>query len=187
MGFFDSFARGFNDFIFFNVFGHLLFIVVLCGIYTLKSWKGVSSYLVFFMIGMAFTFYISWLDFFRLSGNTLKILIPVTVIVTAFTNFFVKKGVFTNKYPSQNYRYYFALIAGLIHGFAFGASRAGGFFGDSLGYSLGLIVCIWAFAFVFLLVALILTYFLRVRLREWNLIISGASAGVAVFKLFMGM
>ncbi len=187
MGFFDSFARGFNDFIFFNVFGHLLFIVVLCGIYTLKSWKGVSSYLVFFMIGMAFTFYISWLDFSRLSGNTLKILIPVTVIVTAFTNFFVKKGVFTNKYPSQNYRYYFALIAGLIHGFAFGTSRAGGFFGDSLGYSLGLIVCIWAFAFVFLLVALILTYFLRVRLREWNLIISGASAGVAVFKLFMGM
>lgn len=187
MTFSEYFAKGFQDFISLNVFGHILFIVVLCGVYTLNSWKGVYSYLGFFIGGFILTFYLSWFDLIHLPRHFLKIMIPITVIVTAFTNFFVKKGAFTNRYPSQNFRYYFALGAGLIHGFAFGTGRGGKDLIDTLAYNSGVISCIGISAFVFLLTALILTYFLRVRLREWNLIVSGASAGVALFKIFLNL
>lgn len=185
MGFFDYFKAGFQDFIFLNIFGHILFIVVLTGIYTLPSWRIVFSFVGFFITGYLISFLMTWYGLVDIPMSLLKILIPITVVATAFTNFFVKKQVFTNRYPSQNFRYYFALVAGLIHGFSFVKPGLNTF--HMLAYNSGVISCILFSSLVFLFCSFVLTYFLRVSLREWNLIVSGACAGIALFKLFLNL
>jgi hypothetical protein len=183
MSFIDLFFSGFRDFIFLNYFGHLLFLIALCGVYTLASWRKALSFVLFFIAGYLITYFLKVFEVFTIARGVLTILLPVTVIVTAFTNFFVKKMVFTNRYPSQNFRFYFAVAAGIIHGFAFKVPDTG--IVPVIAYNSGIIFCIFFTYFALLTIALVLTYFLRVRLREWNLIISGACAGIALYKILM--
>jgi hypothetical protein len=187
MSFLEIFLAGLNDFVHLNVFGHVLFIVALCGVFTLRSWQKVTGYVIVFVLSYLSTFFISWAGIFDIPHTLIKILLPCTVIVTAFVNFFVKKKSFTNRYPSQNYRYYFAIPSGLIHGFAFSDGKTGIELTNALVYNAGLIACIILIMFVLLMIARFLTYTFRVNLREWNLIISGACAGIAAFKIYLGI
>lgn len=187
MTFFDFFKAGFYDFFFLNIFGHFLFIIALSGVYTLSGWRTVYSFIACFIAGYLITFSLDWAGLITIPENLQRVLIPVTIIVTSFTNFFVKKKVFTNRYPSQDFRYFLAIAAGLIHGFSFANDRAGRAIADAIGYNFGIITCIILSGFFLLLTAFFLTYFLRVKLREWNLIVSGAAAGIAIFKLFLSL
>lgn len=186
--FFEFFSKGFNSFLYLNIFGHALFVATLCGVYTMRSWKTAYSFILTFIAGALLTFILAQFDIIDIPQITLQFLVPITIIVTGFSNFFTKKQVFTNRYPSQNYRYYLAFLSGIIHGFAFdkGLSSTAEFGGIS-GYAFGWIFATALFVFALLFLAFILTYFLRVRLREWNLIISGACTGIAAFKMLMNM
>jgi len=183
MSFFYLFESGFHAFIYQHIFEHLLFLVALCCVYTLNSWKTVLPFVLFFIVGYLITFLTQLLGIAALPAPTIKLLLPVTVFAIAFANFFVKKKTFTNRYPSQNFRFYFALIAGLIHGFAFKAPASD--FVSVWAYNLGVISCILLASFGLLTIALFFTYFLRIRLREWSLIISGACMGIALYNLFL--
>lgn len=113
----------------------------------------------------------------------------VTVLLTAIHNVISKRqgtGTFSRK---VSFNYFIALFFGLIHGMGFSNyfralmmeanEVVGPLFSFNLGLEIGqiLIVCIF-FAFLF-----VLTRFVRIAPREWNLFISGAGAGVSLILI----
>ena len=95
---------------------HILFIVALTARYIWSDWKQLLILVTAFTIGHSVTLALSVLQWVNLPINLIELLIPVTILITAFTNFGVKTFDFKSKYPII---YFFALFFGLIHGLGF--------------------------------------------------------------------
>jgi hypothetical protein len=187
--FYDFFKLGLNNIAYLDVFGHVLFITALCGIYTFPSWKSVFGYVLAFTIGYLITFLFTTFDYFSLSDKLLAYLLPLTIIITAVTNFYHKKKPFLNTYPSQTYRYFLGFGGGLVHGFAFPSIlkiyllSPGDQIFQIVAFNLGVVLGLLFIVFLLLSVSFFVTFFIRVNIREWNLLISGACAGIALYIL----
>jgi hypothetical protein len=185
--FYDFFILGFTNLAQLNVFGHILFIIALCGIYTIHSWKTVAGYVLLFILGYLISFLLTSFDLVFLPDKTLQYLIPLTIFLTAITNFFHRKKPFINKYPSQTYRYFIGLAGGLIHGFAFPAIlklyllSPGDPYFQILAFNFGVVSALIIIVSLLLIINFFVTFFIRVNIREWNLLVSGACAGIAVY------
>jgi hypothetical protein len=95
---------------------HILFIVALTARYIWSDWKQLLILVTAFTIGHSVTLALSVLQWVNLPINLIELLIPVTILITTFTNFGVKTFDFKSKYPII---YFFALFFGLIHGLGF--------------------------------------------------------------------
>ncbi|WMJ71685.1 HupE/UreJ family protein [Cytophagaceae bacterium ABcell3] len=183
----DYFTLGMQSIVHLNGYGHLLFIIAMCGIYTLTTWKKVTSLMLYFVAAFIITFIISAYNLLEFPENIFTYLVPFTILFTAISNFNRKKQAFTNRYPTQNYRYYLSFLSGLVHGFAF--QNALNFVNQSqlqnhiFSFVLGIVITLGLIVFFLLVAVFIITYFLRFHLREWNLIISGGCAGIAIYIL----
>jgi hypothetical protein len=181
------FKLGLSNLAFFHLFEHILFIIALCGIYTFVSWRKVALYIFLFITAFQISFLLTTFNYISFPQTFVKYLMPLTIFSIAISNIFLKKQAFTNKYPSQQYRYFLAAVAGLIHGFAFPESLQSYLFspGDQMMqlvcFDFGIITGICITVLLLLCICFVLTYFLRVNMREWNLLLSGACAGVAVY------
>src|SRR5437868_7955506 len=96
--FYDFFSLGFTKLAYLDVFGHILFLVALCGIYTIPSWKYVAGYIGTFFLAFILTFFLTSFDIITLPDKFLSYVIPLTVVFAGCTNFFHKKKPFINKY-----------------------------------------------------------------------------------------
>ncbi|HEX8548094.1 MAG TPA: HupE/UreJ family protein [Cytophagaceae bacterium] len=185
-GFWDFFKIGFSNIVYLNVFVHILFIAAFCGIYTFKYTKLVAGFLLTFVCGYITTFLLSTFELISFPQGILEYLLPLTILVISVCNFFLKRNTFMNKYPPQNYRFYLGFISGCIHGLALPEVLKPLLTGDQLvmgilGFNLGIISALILFVLFLLLVTFILTYFIRVNIREWNLMLSGGCAGIALY------
>ncbi len=167
-------------------YDHILFITALCAVYQLKHWKNVLILVTAFTIGHSITLGLATLDIIPRNAEWIEFLIPVTIFLTCLQNFFQKSEI----RGQQINRYITAMGFGLIHGMGFS-----NFLSALLGGSDELLVPLFAFNIglelgqVFIvLVILTISYGLisglRVIDREWNLILSGASAGIALVMIF---
>ena len=142
------FKEGWHHIISLNALDHQLFIVALSAIYILKDWKKVLILVTAFTIGHSVTLALSIYDVIRANENWVEFLIPITIIITATFNFFVKE--FNTKNLQVNY--FFALFFGFIHGLGFansirfmlaGNQKIGtGLLGFNLGLEAGQILCV---------------------------------------------
>lgn len=142
------FKEGWHHIISFDALDHLLFIVALTAVYILKEWKKVLILATAFTIGHSITLALSVYDVIRANEKCVELLIPLTIIITATSNFFIKD--FNKK--SWRINYFFALFFGLIHGLGFansirfmlaGNQKIGNaLFGFNLGLEAGQIICI---------------------------------------------
>ena len=142
------FKEGWHHIISLNALDHQLFIVALSAIYILKDWKKVLILVTAFTVGHSVTLALSIYDVIRANENWVEFLIPITIIITATFNFFVKE--FDTKKFQVNY--FFALFFGFIHGLGFansirfmlaGNQKIGtGLLGFNLGLEAGQIVCV---------------------------------------------
>jgi hypothetical protein len=186
---YDFFKLGLSNIAYFNLFEHILFIIALCGIYSFGSWQKVTLFVLLFIIGYQITFIPSTFHYFTFPPLLLRFLIPFTILLTAISNFYLKKQAFTNKYPSDNYRYFLSFFAGNIHGFAFPESlqnyllNPGDQVFELLFFNIGIVTGLVIIVFFLLFTCFFLTYFIRINLREWNLLLSGACAGIALYIL----
>lgn len=94
---------------------HILFITALTAIYAAQEWKHVLILVTAFTIGHSLTLFLSVTDVIRFPDAWVEFLIPLTIVITAFSNFFQKS--FSSKAVRLNY--YFALFFGFIHGMGF--------------------------------------------------------------------
>jgi len=178
---------GFEHIINFNSYDHILFVVTLCGIYILKQWKNVIILVTAFTIGHSITLVLATLNLIFIPSYLVEILIPITILITSFFNI-IHKGTEFSK-GLHRIKYATAMFFGLIHGLGF-ASSLQSMMGmeDSiviplLAFNLGLEIGQLVIVFSILLLALLFVGLLKVQRREWNLVISGMGAGVAILLI----
>ena len=90
------FGLGWQHIISTDALDHQLFIAALAAIYLLKDWKQLLILVTAFTIGHSLTLALSILNIVRLPTNWVEFLIPVTIVITAFSNLFQKK------YPARS-------------------------------------------------------------------------------------
>lgn len=167
-------------------YDHILFITALCAVYQLKNWKNVLILVTAFTIGHSITLALATFDIIPINSEWIEFLIPVTIFLTCFLNFFQKKEI----RGQQSTRYLTAIIFGLIHGMGFSnflSALLGGsdeIFIPLLSFNLGLELGQVMIVLIILSISYGLISGLRVLAREWNLILSGASAGVSLIMIF---
>ena len=185
MGDFGFYFRlGWEHIISTDALDHQLFIAALAAIYLLKDRRQVLILVTAFTIGHSLTLALSVLDIIRFPTNWVEFLIPVTIVITAFSNLFQKK--FTARSVRINYS--LALFFGLIHGMGFAntlrfllakdQNLGWSLFGFNVGLEAGQIVVV----LILLLFAHLIVNLAKVNRRDWVIFLSAAVFGLA-FKI----
>lgn len=176
------FGLGWEHIISKDALDHQLFIAALAAIYLLKDWRQVLILVTAFTVGHSLTLALSVLDIVRFPTNWVEFLIPVTIVITAFSNLFQKK--FTAR--SVRINYILALFFGLIHGMGFANTLRFMIAKDQnlgwslLGFNVGLEVGQIVVVLALLLLAHIIVNVARVNRRDWVIFLSAAVFGLAL-------
>ena len=107
---------GFKHIIDWAAWDHILFVLVLTLRYQWTDLKKLLVLVTAFTVGHSITLALSTLHWIDLPSDWIEILIPVTIVFTGISNFWVKSFHFKSKYPLI---YFLALFFGLIHGLGF--------------------------------------------------------------------
>ena len=170
-----------------NGFDHILFIIVLCALYTLRDWRKVLILVTAFTIGHSVTLALSVLNVLTVDAGIIEFLIPVTILITALSNIFRKNDSFNPSKIHLNYIY--AVLFGLIHGLGFSnylksiMGRGSQIVGQLLAFNLGIEVGQIIIVVFFILIAGLVVGLFGVSKREWTLGISAAVAGMALMLI----
>jgi hypothetical protein len=127
---------GFDHILDFNGYDHIVFLIALCALYSVTQWKHVLILVTAFTIGHSLTLALAALSIIPVNATLIEILIPVTIMITALINLFVKQDP-ARKWPVN---YMQALFFGLIHGMGFS-----NFFKSLLGSEQEIILPLFAF------------------------------------------
>lgn len=128
---------------------HILFVLALTIRYIWSDWKKILVLVTSFTIGHSLTLALSTLSLIDISVDWIEFLIPVTILITALSNFWVKDFEFKQRYSAH---YGLALFFGLIHGLGFSnylksllgkeASLLGPLFSFNIGLEIGQILIV---------------------------------------------
>lgn len=97
-------------------YDHILFLLALCGMYGLRSWKHLLVLITAFTVGHSITLALSVLDILKPKSSLIEFLIPITILLTCVLNL---SDLQTASRRSFRVRYVAALFFGLIHGLGF--------------------------------------------------------------------
>ncbi len=100
-----------------NGFDHILFILTLCAVYSLKQWKNVLVLITAFTIGHSLTLVFATFNIINLSSDLVEFLIAITILLTALSNIISKSSNFSVQFFIV--RYFISFSFGLIHGLGF--------------------------------------------------------------------
>ena len=164
---------------------HILFVMALCVRYQFADWRKLLVLITAFTIGHSVTLALSVFNLIHFSTKWIEFLIPVTIVITAISNVFVKKFVYKSKFP---FIYFMALGFGLIHGLGFSnylkslLGKDESIWLQLLAFNVGLEVGQLLIVAGVLIVSLILVILLKINRRDYILWMSGG-----VFTLAMEM
>ena len=162
---------------------HILFVMALCLRYQFQDWRKILVLVTAFTIGHSITLAMSVFNLLDYPVKWIEFLIPVTIMVTAISNVFVKKFVYKTRFPVI---YFFALFFGLIHGLGFSnylKSLLGtntNIVSQLLAFNLGLEVGQLLIVSCVLLISFIFVTILKCNRREYILYLTGGIFAVAV-------
>lgn len=162
---------------------HILFVMALCLRYQFSDWRKIIVLVTAFTIGHSITLALSVFNLVQYSVKWIEFLIPVTIVITAFSNLFVKKFAFKSRFPAI---YFFALFFGLVHGLGFSSYLKSLLGSDHnvvwqlLAFNLGLEAGQLLIVFIVLLISFIFVSILKWNRREYLLFLSGGIFAVAL-------
>lgn len=162
---------------------HILFIVALAIRYQFADWKKLLVLVTAFTIGHSITLALSVFNMVNYSIAWIEFLIPVTIVITALSNLFVKKFSFNTRFPLI---YFFALFFGLIHGLGFSNYLKSMLGKDSsvvwelLAFNVGLEAGQLLIVLAMLIISFIFVNLFKCNRREFLLYISGGAFAVAL-------
>ncbi len=204
--FYTYLELGFDHISDIKAYDHILFIIALCAIYTLKEWRHVLILVTAFTIGHSITLGLASLDVVRFPSDIVEFLIPVTIFLTALFNLrhkdsFQAKALepsvvdFTRNQAAISKKirinYLLALFFGLIHGMGFSnflrsslmpgkeSNLVSQLFAFNVGIELGQIMIV----LFILLLSFVALNVMKVNRRDWTLLISGAAMGISVILM----
>jgi len=162
-------------------YDHILFVMVLCGTYTMPDWKKVLILVTAFTVGHSITLALSVFKLIHVNTALIEFLIPVTILVTAIANLFAGKS----KPKGMQFKYILALFFGLIHGMGFsnylnsllGKSRniVAELFAFNVGLEFGQIIIVLGI----LLISFITINIFKVKKWDWTFFLSSAIFGIS--------
>lgn len=166
-------------------YDHILFIMVLCGVYALSDWKKVLLLVTAFTLGHSVSLFLAVFQIVKVSAEWVEFLIPVSIFITALFNLLNK-----NKTASQmGLNYLMAAGFGIIHGLGFSnylrallgmeESVFLPLFNFNIGLEIGQIVVLLLVFFV----QFLLETFAKVRPYAWKFFISSAICGISFIML----
>lgn len=162
---------------------HILFVMALCLRYQFSDWRKILILITAFTIGHSITLALSVFNVVQYSVKWIEFLIPVTIVITAVSNVFVKKFVFKSKFPII---YFFALFFGLVHGLGF-SSYLKSLLGTDhnvvwqlLAFNVGLEAGQLAIVAGVLIISFIFLQVLKCNRREYILYFSGGIFAIAL-------
>jgi hypothetical protein len=178
-------------------YDHILFVIALCAIYTLKDWKKLLWLITAFTIGHSITLALATFKVVAINANIIEFLIPVTIIFTCITNFFYQPT--ENQYFSKQsfskhsfgeqgkniFRYLITLVFGLIHGLGFSnflislLGKQANIGLPLLAFNIGLEIGQLVIVAILLIFISLLSLFLA-KQREWVLVISAIVLGISL-------
>ncbi|MEL6635508.1 MAG: HupE/UreJ family protein [Bacteroidota bacterium] len=171
-----------------KAYDHIVFLVALCAIYRPQEWKRVLLLVTAFTIGHSLTLLLAVLDIIRFPGSVIELLIPITILATAFYNVSqpAERGP-----QAMRWNYAFALFFGFIHGMGFSnylrallmPGEEGQLWLQLLAFNLGIELGQIMIVACILLLAGLAFGLLRVKAAAWNQFVSGAAAGIALTLL----
>lgn len=171
-------------------YDHILFVIALCAVYTLQEWRQVLVLVTAFTIGHSITLALATLQLIQYKTTLIELLIPITILITAITNFFYQetKGrrQSTSVRSTRSGRYGLALMFGLIHGMGFSnylrslLGREAEIIKPLLAFNIGLEIGQLVIVMLVLMLAYLLLQVLHTSRLRWTLILSGLVAGMAL-------
>jgi hypothetical protein len=191
--FYIYFSMGFHHIVSRSAYDHIAFLIVLCAIYRVESWRKILILITAFTIGHCITLFLGSMHWIAPPHLLIeRIMIPATIISTAIFN--ITRPEERNNFMPRRYeplfsaelqlQYGFALLFGLIHGMAFSQTLAqimtGNFFLPLLSFNLGIelgqlviLACILGISYWVFNV-------MQWRQRSWTLFVSGAAFGIGM-------
>lgn len=174
-----------------NGYDHILFIVALAAIYLIEDWKQILILVTAFTIGHSITLALATLNLIKVNVELVEFLIPLTILITAVINIFIRSGGASS--GSMKINYFLAASFGLIHGLGFSnylrsllgkdTSIVTQLFAFNVGLEVGQIIIVG----IFMVAAFLFVTIFGVNRKDWKLVISSAAAGIALTMVHQNM
>ena len=170
-----------------NGYDHILFMVVLCAVYQINQWRNILILVTAFTIGHSITLFIVSLDFFSIPSRIIKLLIPVTILITSLQNVINIKQIENSTRMGKNY--FMALFFGLIHGMDFSNYFKALIMSPDeiviplLGFNIGIELGQLLIVLFIVLISFIFLNIIKIKHLKWNLFISGAAFGMSLISI----
>jgi len=168
---------------------HILFLVALCALFSIKDWKKLLVLITAFTIGHSITLALAILDFIPINVRLVELLIPITIMITALFNIYTlwkDKGYRNQKSSVQ---YLMAMGFGWIHGMGFsnylrstlfpGENLLGQLFSFNIGIEVGQILILAKI----LLLTFLFTQLLKIKRNHWAFTLSGLAFTVSLYLI----
>jgi len=176
-----------------NGYDHILYVMVLCVLFSVSEWKKLLILVTAFTIGHSLTLAVSVLNIFTIKQGIVEVLIPLTIILTCVINLIQNKrhyGIHKRLPKKYTFSYVLALLFGFIHGMGFsyllrsmlGKEESVVF--PLLSFNLGLEFGQLIIVVIMLLFSVFLTRFTRIKKGDYVFFTSSAVFGIA-FLLFI--
>jgi hypothetical protein len=170
-----------------NGYDHILFLVVLCAVYQISQWRNILILVTAFTIGHSITLFIVSLDFFSIPSRIIKLLIPLTILITSLQNVINIKQIENSSRMGKNY--FMALFFGLIHGMDFSNYFKALIMSPDeiviplLGFNIGSELGQLLIVLFIVLISFIFLNIIKIKHLKWNLFISGAAFGISLISI----
>ena len=177
------FQLGFTHIANWGALDHILFMAALALRYLFADWKKILVLVTAFTIGHTITLAFALFNVMDFPKNWIEFLIPITILITACSNLFVKKFIYKTKLPPI---YFFALFFGCIHGLGFSndlksiIGNGNGAIIKLLSANIGIEAAQLLFVTLVLTINFICLNILKFGRREYILFTSGGIFGIAL-------
>ena len=173
-----------------NGYDHILYVMALCVLFSVKELKMLLLLITAFTVGHSLTLAVSVLDIFTIKQSLIEVLIPFTILFTCSVNIYYNRKSSiqrdTSAPKSYVFNYVLALLFGFIHGMGFsymlrsmlGKEESVVF--PLLSFNLGLEIGQLIIVAVMLLFSVFLTRFTRTKKVDYVFFMSSAVFGIAL-------
>lgn len=170
-------------------YDHILFIIAICAVYSIKDWKEIIWIVTAFTVGHTVTLVLATFDFVYVSPSIVDKLIPFTIVITCLSNIFLATKDGSKRSNSAYVKYAITCGFGLIHGLGFSGYLRNMLAMDEsivmqlLAFNIGLELGQLMIVGVTLALAFIMIDLIKAPKREWNLVLSGAAMGLSIMMI----
>lgn len=165
---------------------HMLFLLALIAVYSLRDWKKLLILVTAFTIGHSVTLALAALKIVAARSEVIEFLIPLSIFIMALGN--VVPG--TGSAGRLNFKYGLALGFGLIHGLGFSnyfrtlLGREADIVWPLLGFNIGLEIGQLAIVGIILILFGALHGLFGVKQRDWSIAVSGAALWMSLLLMW---